>query len=179
MYLFVVSSTACTSSYGDAETAGSISLQAGETVTCVFTNQKLGKIVLVKETLGGDGTFEFDTTGGSTLPADISINTSGGLGMAMYANIDPDNTYSIEEVIPTGWELNTPACDSSETNDNIELRRRECVFLRRKTLGCPRFLDDRHPMRVPSADSGTRLYDRTTPFQEFRKFFLKNFHLPY
>jgi hypothetical protein len=77
------------------------------TVTVTFHNSKLGTIVVVKNTLGGDdGTFGYTGTGGSNLPASFSITTSGGTASVTYNNIDPDNTYGVSEtVLPAGWEL--------------------------------------------------------------------------
>src|SRR5687768_10664712 len=57
-----LTSSACVSSISDTETPGTIELDAGETVTCTFTNEKDANIIVVKETdPDGDTTsFEFD-----------------------------------------------------------------------------------------------------------------------
>ena len=50
----------------DKSPATAISLQAGETVTCVFTNTQHGKIIVEKQTVpdGSAVSFEFDTSYG-------------------------------------------------------------------------------------------------------------------
>lgn len=99
------------------ETIGSIDVAPGETVTCTFTNEQYAKIILVKNTVGGDGEFDFDATG-SGLPADIDLTTVGGTATQVFADLDQDNTYSIQENVPAGWDLGA-ACTGSNTPASI------------------------------------------------------------
>lgn len=97
-----------------AETVSDIDVASGETVTCTFTNVKLAKITLVKNTIGGNGTFDFVMTG-TSLPLSAQLTTSGGTDSEIFNNIDPDNTYSITETpIPAGWAKTSATCDNQD-----------------------------------------------------------------
>lgn len=95
---------------GNGNTPGNITVGPGETITCTFVNKKLATIVLVKNTVGGDGTFDFTMTG-TTLPSSTQLTTSGGTTQQTFNDIDPDNTYTIEETpVPAGWDLTDTTC---------------------------------------------------------------------
>ncbi len=98
----------------DGSPVSAIVVSPGETVTCTFTNQKLAKITLVKNTQGGNGTFDFVMTG-TTLPSSAQLATTGGTANQVFSNIDPDNTYSITETpVPAGWEKISATCDNGD-----------------------------------------------------------------
>ena len=99
------------------ETIDSIDVAAGETVTCTFVNHKLGSITIIKNTVGGNGTFDFTTTGGNNLPASPQIITSSNTGNVTYTDIDPDISFSITETAKAGWDQTSVACQS-ETGAN-------------------------------------------------------------
>jgi uncharacterized repeat protein (TIGR01451 family)/fimbrial isopeptide formation D2 family protein len=88
-----------------------IDLDAGETVTCTYTNTKRGMIVVQKIAIGGNGTFNYTTTGGNGLPANFSITTVGGAGSQTYTNILTGN-YSVSETVPSDWLLTGAVCDT-------------------------------------------------------------------
>ncbi|MBI4053828.1 MAG: hypothetical protein HY397_00695 [Candidatus Doudnabacteria bacterium] len=100
------------------ETVGSIDVAPGETVTCTFTNEKLATIILVKNTFGGDDSFDFDATG-TGLPADIDLTTIGGTASQTFNDLDPDNTYTIAENVPGGWDLTSAVCTGTNTPGSI------------------------------------------------------------
>jgi uncharacterized repeat protein (TIGR01451 family) len=109
-----LTSIACTSdnsSFGGDTSTGTVNivLTPGKNVTCTFTNTKLGEIELVKKTVGGDGSFEYNLTG-QGLPETTTIETLNGQGSQTFTNIDPNNTYSIAENVPTGWNLDSAVC---------------------------------------------------------------------
>jgi hypothetical protein len=77
-----------------------------------------GALVVVKKTVGGDGTFNFTGTG-SGLPASFQITTRGNTGSyPAITNLAPGSGYSISEPAQTGWVLTTAIC-SSGTPSNI------------------------------------------------------------
>jgi hypothetical protein len=119
------------------ETIDSIDVAPGETVTCTFTNQKLAKIILVKNTVGGDDTFTFGMTG-TGLPSADAITTNGNTGTNTYENLDPDNTYSISETpIPDGWAKTGASCDNGDTVTAITPNSGEvitCTFTNNKPV---------------------------------------------
>ena len=83
------------------------------TKTCVITNEySAGQgqtIMVVKNTIGGEGTFAFTVTGPS--PSAPSITTSGGTGTTGLIPVAA-GTYSISETVPTGWRLTGGSCSS-------------------------------------------------------------------
>jgi len=115
-------STDCTND----ETIDSIDVAPGETVTCTFVNEELVGIVLIKNTIGGNGTFDFDATG-TDLPSDIGLTTVGGTATQTFSGLDQDNEYSISENVPEGWDLTSAVCDKRETPDDIDIEPGEMV----------------------------------------------------
>jgi uncharacterized repeat protein (TIGR01451 family) len=74
-----LTSTVCTSSAGDSETADSISLQAGETVTCVFTNTKQNPALLLDKTItSGD---PYDAVG-DVINYSFLVTNTGNVSLA-------------------------------------------------------------------------------------------------
>ena len=101
-----------------------ITLVSGADVTCTFNNVRNPRIVIVKNTVGGDGTFSFTETssaaGTSLSPASpISLTTSGGsatvnttisgLGGGATTNV------TITEAISTGFVLSSVDCTNLMT----------------------------------------------------------------
>ncbi len=112
-----------TATCNSGETIDSIDLEPGETVTCTFENEKAGSIVIVKNTIGGDGTFDFSS---STL-GNFSLTTTSNTASTTFSNLDVDVTYDAAETIPTGWDLTSATCDNGETVDSIDLEPGETV----------------------------------------------------
>jgi hypothetical protein len=107
-------STFCT----NGETIESIDVAAGETVTCTFVNEELAKIILVKNTIGGNGDFTFNMTGDG-LPASTQLTTVNGTTNQTFEDLDQDNTYSVSEVVPAGWNLTGSSCTGNNTPASI------------------------------------------------------------
>ncbi len=109
----------------DGSSPGSISLQAGETVVCVFTNTQDGQIVVEKQTNpdGSTQPFTFTTDYGDDFQlADGETNNSGNLA---------PGTYSVAETVPDGWALESATCDDGSDPGAIDLAAGElvtCVF---------------------------------------------------
>ena len=115
--------SSCVSSKGDNESAGSISLQAGETVTCTFTNTKRGHIVVDKVTnpSGDSQSFNFDAGGGSY--ADFSLTDAAAPN---DQELVPGN-YSVSETVPAGWDLTSATCSDGSNPNSISLQAGETV----------------------------------------------------
>src|SRR5437879_1618962 len=94
---------------GPGTATASITLAAGDTVTCTFTDTKRGQIVVDKVTSpSGDPTsFSFSTTG------------TGYAGFSLTDAATPNGqtlspgAYSVSEVVPAGWVLTGLSCVSS------------------------------------------------------------------
>ena len=119
------------SSCSDGSTVASISLQAGETITCTFNNRQDGKILVDKVTTpsGSTQSFEFDPSYGPNfnLTDAAAANDSG--------NLDP-GTYSVAEVnIPADWDLTSSSCSDGSAVNAISLQAGEtitCTFNNRQ-----------------------------------------------
>jgi hypothetical protein len=88
-------------------------------VTCTFTNGLEGSLTIVKNTLGGDGSFDFtsDLPGGQ-----FNIITSNNTGARVFSNALPEGTYSVTEVVPDGWDLTGLVCvEDGEQNSSTNL----------------------------------------------------------
>jgi len=71
----------------------------------------LESIIIRKNTIGGDDTFSFTTTGGYGLPASFSITTSGGTGSQSFAVTKAPRSYTVtESTPPVGWILTSIVC---------------------------------------------------------------------
>ncbi len=112
----------CVSSNQDVETPGNISLQPNETVTCTFTNTKMGHIIVVKQTNpdGNPQSFEFDSSYGSNFNLiDGGQNDSGVL---------TPGTYSVAEInIPINWNQSSATCSDGSSVGNIQLGAGETI----------------------------------------------------
>lgn len=104
--------TNATCSDGSPVTA--ISLQAGETVTCTFTNVKRGHIVIDKVTDpdGDPQEFTFDPSYGSNfnLADETAPNDSGAL---------VPGTYTVEELALAGWDLTGLDCNDANSTTSV------------------------------------------------------------
>lgn len=100
------------------ETIDSIDVAPGETVTCTFVNEEFASIILVKNTVGGEGDFTFNMTGDG-LPPSTQLTTVLGTASQTFNDLDQDNTFSISEVVPTGWELTGSSCTGTNTPSSI------------------------------------------------------------
>jgi uncharacterized protein (DUF2141 family) len=112
--------TSATCDNGDAPNA--VTLAAGDIVTCTFENTELDSITIVKQTVGGDGTFDFTS---AQLGA-FSLTTVNGTASQSFTNLSA-GTYSVSETLPNGWELGSATCDNGDTPDSITLAAGEAV----------------------------------------------------
>jgi len=83
-------------------------LLPGNVVNCTFTNTADGQVTIIKNTIGGDGNFQFTTdVPGATSP--FNIQTSNNTGSVSIAT-PPPGTYIVTETVPTGWDLTAMSC---------------------------------------------------------------------
>ena len=78
----------------------------GNTVT--VTPQK-GNLVIIKNTVGGNGTFAFTTTGAGL--SSFNLTTQNGTASKTFSNIN-SGTYSVSETVPSEWSMSA-SCDGS------------------------------------------------------------------
>ncbi len=108
---------------GIGNTNTNLTINPGQTITCTFVNHKLATIVIVKNTIGGNDTFGYTTTGGSNFPTNFNVTTAIGTGNEIFNNIDPDLIYSIAETgLPSGWAANGVTCQNESVGGSITSR---------------------------------------------------------
>jgi uncharacterized protein (TIGR03437 family) len=95
-------------------TPAGVTVTTGTTTICTFTNTiaaapppppTTGSLVLVKNTVGGNGTFLFTTTFGLT-----ALTTLGGTASQTFSPLAPGSGYSLSETVPPGWTQNSAIC---------------------------------------------------------------------
>ena len=92
----------------DGSPVSAISLQAGETVTCTFTNTKRGTIIVEKQTSpdGADGSFTFTGDAAGSI---------GDGGQIVVDNLKP-GTYTSTEADPgDNFDLGAIVCDDGQS----------------------------------------------------------------
>src|SRR5207248_2814275 len=100
-------------------TPAGFTVAPGGTVTCSFTDTKEGTIIVRKQTIGGTGQFVFAGTGGSNLPASITLSTAAQSTYVSqtFTNMLP-GTYQVGETIPAGWDLTAADCGGTLAASN-------------------------------------------------------------
>ena len=107
-------------SCSDGSPVNAIDLAPGEDVTCTFINAPLGSSTIIKNTVGGDGIFDY---AGTAPFLGLSLDTSimGGMASQDYTNqLDPlDNPYVIieDDPAPDGFELTELTCEEMGGTD--------------------------------------------------------------
>lgn len=91
--------------YTTVNTCLNVVVTAGSTTNCTITNTKKGTLRVVKNAVGGNGTFNF--TGAES----FSITTSEGTGTHDIVNLVP-GTYSVDEAVTAGWTTDDSDCQN-------------------------------------------------------------------
>lgn len=113
---------------GAAMGTATVTLVAGADVTCTFNNVRNPRIVIVKNTVGGNGTFTFTETssaaGTSLSPASpINLVTSGGSATVntTIAGLSGSATtnVTITEAVTAGFTLSSVSCTNLTTGTNL------------------------------------------------------------
>lgn len=92
-----------------------VQVNAGATVPCAITNQKLGKIIIEKHTdpINSSKRFSFSPSYAQSFTlADGETNTSGFLA---------PGAYSVSETVPAGWDFINSSCSDGSDPDAIAL----------------------------------------------------------
>jgi uncharacterized cupredoxin-like copper-binding protein len=101
------------SSCDDGSAVSNISISAGETVTCTFTNTKRAIVIINKTALGGNNTFGYTGTG-SGISTSFTISTSGGNGSQTFTNVQPGTKTVTESGPSTGWDFTSLICSDPD-----------------------------------------------------------------
>ena len=95
---------------------GAINVVSGATTTCTIVNSATlvapsAAIQVVKNTIGGNGTFTFVSNFGLTALTTTG-NAAGGSASQMFSNLIPGASYSLLEIVPPGWTQTAATCNN-------------------------------------------------------------------
>ena len=96
-----------------------VTLSAGQTITCTFTNARKGALVVRVTTDNGDATFNFTSR---TLPQTaFNLTTVDHIASIQFDGLSSLNRYDIAQALPTGWRLQAATCDNGDTPDAVSI----------------------------------------------------------
>lgn len=117
-------SISCTGT--DTNGADGLTLSAGETVTCTFTNDdvvRAGSVTIIKHTVGGDGTFSFSSSNSAINGAVLS--TSGGVATTgPIATTAGSFTVSEDDPAGLGFTLSSIQCVDPDGGTTVSVASR-------------------------------------------------------
>ncbi|MFB5631463.1 MAG: hypothetical protein ACE5RN_07730, partial [Nitrosopumilaceae archaeon] len=76
----------------------------------------LATLKLTKLTTGGDGIFDFTVTGPISYNPSISTSAGGGFDQQIIV----PGTYSIQETIPSHWNLTSATCNDGSSSFSVD-----------------------------------------------------------
>jgi hypothetical protein len=134
-----------------ATRTATINVEAGETVTCTFTNTQRGSIIIEKETdpQGATGSFTFvqnvDASGNFNLSDD---------GSKTFSNVVPGG-YSVSENDPKpGFDLTNLVCDDANSTESVATRTATINVEAGETVTCTFTNTQRATVQVNKRQSG-------------------------
>jgi hypothetical protein len=114
-----LASLSCTSNSSVSGATATITLPAGASVTCTYTNRKRASIIIEKVSMGGTGTFDF-TSASNALPSpanggafSLTTVTAGAVVAQTFSNVVPSQSYNVSETVPAGWDLTSRVCSAT------------------------------------------------------------------
>ncbi len=135
----------CTGGDADGSTdlvtrTATIDVDAGEHITCTFTNSQYGTLHITKNAYGGDDEFDFTIDGeGSDVLESASITTTAGTGTADVSL--PVGDYNVSETLPESgaWQQVSNGCSFAviqpglTTNCTVENVKRTRISVGKET----------------------------------------------
>jgi hypothetical protein len=107
--------TQTSSSCNNASPTGAITVAAGATTICTFTNTQQGSIQIVKNAVGGNGTFTFT---GALGPISLTTSGAGNTATQTFNNLAP-GTYGVIETAQAGWTQTSSSCNNASPTGAI------------------------------------------------------------
>ena len=114
----------------DGSPVSNISVAAGETVTCTFSNRKRGQVVVVEDAVPNSAQDFHYTAGGGLSPTsfDLDDDSDGTLSNTRsFDDLVPASGYSLAQTAPSGWDLASATCDDGSPIANISVGAGETV----------------------------------------------------
>jgi hypothetical protein len=106
-----------------------IDLDAGENITCTYTNFQTGSITIIEDTLpNGPQNFVYATIG--LIPANFALDDDADIlltNIRVYTNIVP-GSYSVTQNIPVGFSLTGLLCVDPDNGTTINLATRTATI---------------------------------------------------
>jgi fimbrial isopeptide formation D2 family protein len=102
-----------TNSSGDVDTrTATFRLEAGEVVTCTFTNVQRGTVTIIKDAVPNDPQ-DFSFSGGlGSFTLDDDGSEAGTPSMMTFTNVVP-GSYTVTEAAVSGWDLSGVECNGT------------------------------------------------------------------
>jgi len=109
--------------------AATIDLDAGETVTCTYTNTQQGSIVIVKDAVPNSAQdFAFTTTGTGLSAFSLDDDADGTLSNTRtFTGLAP-GSYSVTETALAGWNLTGLTCVDPDSGSTVNLGTRAATI---------------------------------------------------
>ena len=110
-----VVSVECTDASGatiatSSTTSITVTLNPMDSIQCEFVNTKMAKIIIVKQTVNGNASFDFTATGFLFDPSELSTTTLSG-GQSDMSEILMPGQYSVSETLLVDWTNTSITCD--------------------------------------------------------------------
>lgn len=112
--------------------SATITVEEGEDAQCTITNtynpknSEEGTLVIVKETTGGNGAFDFDITGNEA-SIDADVQTENGTGSTEVSLLE--GTYNLTETVLSGWTLDSVSCEYGEESAGESIPNGEQIYV--------------------------------------------------
>ena len=111
--------TAPVTGVGTSITLSISQIRSGAAFTCAFTNTRTPRISIVKNTIGGDGAFNFAVAGGLTPSAPVIVTTAN-TGRLALSNAMVGQIIAISESMPPmGWTLTNTVCSNTRAGSMV------------------------------------------------------------
>jgi prealbumin domain-containing protein len=101
-----------------------IRVDAGATTTCTFTNNKRGKVVVVKDAIPNAPRDFFFTAGGGLSPTSFQLDDDSDPTLSnthTFDNVLPGSGYTLAEQNPSPWTQQSATCDNGSPVTNISV----------------------------------------------------------
>lgn len=114
-----------------SNTCNGIEIAKGENKECTITNRKYGSLTIIKNaTPSSDQVFSFTTTGEGLSAFTLVDNEDNSNPSKVFNSLLP-GTYSVSEIVPSNWYLDSATCSDKSPITAIDLSAGEnitCTF---------------------------------------------------
>ena len=115
---WTLTSLTCTKTNTGTGSTATVDIQAGDDVTCTFTNKKAAKLTIVKDAQPNAAQdFAFTATGSGTADFNLDDDADGTLSNTKVFTFDGNQlgSKSVTESATSGWSLTSVVCTKTNT----------------------------------------------------------------